>query len=152
MADTDVINDGVQAALELRQELGEDILEEDFSGVNKKKIGSTRRAGLAQNSVEDALFFDNDFGMKGKVYAGGAAADAIDDATLENVRMRKNRRKSVADLVQNANQGFGGLSTAGQALFDNRLIGDADNVSVVTDTDGVDHEAVAQKILLQKYD
>lgn len=64
VADPDVLNDGVRAAMELRQELGADILEDDFStGLNKKKIGAARRGGLAANSLEDALYLDNNFGM-----------------------------------------------------------------------------------------
>lgn len=59
----------------------------------------------------------------------------------------------MADLIENANQNFGGLSPAGAALFDDTVMGDvADTASLPSDADGVDHDGVAVKLLLQKYD
>jgi len=149
--DTEVINEGIQAALELQQDAGKDIYEGDFEiDLNKRKVGAARREGLAANAWEDAMFVDQDFGMDGKAVVGGAAADAIpDETTLENIKRRKT---ATASLIQNANQ-LGGLGEAGQTLFDNNLLQGVDeNVPLPSDADGVNHEDVAKKILLQKYD
>ena len=153
-ADPDVLNDGMRAAMELRQELGSDVLEDEFdTGLNKRKIGAARRGGLASNALEDALHLENNFGLDGRVIPGGATSDVVNDNSLENIRLRKTRRQSVADLIENANQNFGGLSPAGAALFDDTLMGEvSDTESLPSDADGVDHNGVAVKLLLQKYD
>lgn len=96
------------------------------------------------------MFVDQDFGMGGKVVPGGAAADVIpDQTTLEDTKRRKT---ATASLIQNAKQ-LGGLGEAGEALFDNNLLqGLDDDVHLPSDADGVNHEDVAKKILLRKYD
>lgn len=148
---TEVINEGIQAALELQQDAGMDIYEGDFEiDLNKRKVRAARREGLATNAWEDAVFVDQNFGMDGRAVVGGAADGVIpDETTLENIR----RRKSAAvSLIENANQ-LGGLGEAGEALFDNNLLQGVDeNMVLPSDADGVNHDDVARKILLQKYE
>ena len=51
--DTDVINEGIQAALELQQHAGNDIYEGDFdSEINRARVRAARREGLAGNALE----------------------------------------------------------------------------------------------------
>lgn len=149
--DTKVINEGIEAALELQQDNGKDIYDGDFEfDLSKRKVAAARRRGLASNAWENAMFLDQNFGMDGRAVVGGAAGDVIpDETTLENIK----RRKSAAiSLIENANQ-LGGLGEAGEALFDNNLLPTMDeNMSLPSDADGVNHEDVAKKILLQKYD
>lgn len=149
--DTAVINEGIQAALELQQDAGNDVYEGDFdSDLNKHRVAAARREGLAANAWEDAMFIDQDFGMGGRVVPGGAADDAIpSEATLENIMRRKT---ATASLIQNANQ-LGGLGAAGETLFDDNLLqGIHEDAALPSDADGVNHDDVAQKILLQKYE
>lgn len=149
--DTEVINEGIQAALELQQDAGNDIYQGDFDiDLNSSEVAAARREGLAANAWEDAMFVDQDFGMRGKPVVGGAAADVIpDQTTLENIKRRKT---ATASLIQNANQ-LGGLGEAGGALFDDNLLPSLDeNVQLPSAADGVNHNDVAKKILLQKYE
>lgn len=150
--DTEVINDGIKAALELQLDAGKDIYDGDFNlGLNKPKVTAARREGLAANAWEDALVVDQDFGMDGMAVVGGAAAGALpDQTTLENI----NRRKSATEsLIRNADQ-LGGLEGAGVALFDDNLLQgiNENNTALPSDADGVHHEDVAKKILMEKYD
>ncbi|KAL3908503.1 MAG: hypothetical protein SGILL_008456, partial [Bacillariaceae sp.] len=154
-ADPVVLNDGMRAAMELRQELGAEVLEDEFNtGLTKKKIGAARRGGLASNALEDALHLDNNFGMDGLIVPGGVTSSVVPDNNLENIRLRKTQRHSVAELIENATQNFGGLSPAGAALFDDTLMGSdiSETASLPSDADGVDHDGVAVKLMLQKYD
>lgn len=149
--DTQVINEGIEAALELQQNAGKDVYEGDFDAdINASKVAAARREGLASNAWEDAMFLDQDFGMEGKAVVGGAADAAIpDQITLQNIKKRKS---ATASLIYNANQ-LGGLGEAGETLFDNNILPPIDeNVELPSDADGVNHDDVAKKILLQKYD
>lgn len=52
--DTEVINDGIKAALELQQDAGKDIYDGDFDDIdlNSREVGAARREGLAANAWE----------------------------------------------------------------------------------------------------
>lgn len=66
----------------------------------------------------------------------------------------RRRKKAMASVIENASQ-LGGLGKAGEALFDNNLLHAIDgNMPLPSDADTgrVNHEDVAKKILLQKYD
>ena len=90
IVNTEVINEGIEAALELQRDAGKDIYEKDFEiDLNKRKIAASRRKGLAENALEDALFVDQDFGMNGRTVVGGAANDAIPDKKISGDARRQ---------------------------------------------------------------
>lgn len=154
--DIEAINDGIKAAIELREAAGNNIYEADYeTTLSKRKIAAARRSGLAANAMENAFFLDTDFGLNGEIVAGGAAAAALpDEVTLQN--MESEKAASAESLLRNAKQFGGNLETAGAALFDDNLfrVGegsifeDDDDSSLPSDT-AVDHADVANELLMQ---
>lgn len=150
--DTEKLNEGMKAILELKEAAGTDVFEADTDfGFTDARVGAMRRRGLAGNALEDALYLKNDFGLDGKVVAGGAAADVIDDNILENA-VANERRQSTVKFIQEAGN-FGGLANAGAALFDDNLFASnaSGSVSLPSDRE-VLHDVVADQILLEQWE
>ena len=59
-ADLNVINDGIQAALELKNAKAQedDLYKVDDIGISDHRAAVQRRQGLADNAVEDAFYID----------------------------------------------------------------------------------------------
>jgi uncharacterized hydrophobic protein (TIGR00271 family) len=149
-ADINVINDGIAAAIELRNSVA--IHDDLYKGVtadfdiSDQRAAEQRRRGLADNALEDALFMDNKVLAQENIVPGGAInldeaqlQDAADDTALKE------------DLLNNANK-FGCLEDAGRALFDNDLLSSKDELlpdgSFPRTDVGVRHGAVAEEVLL----
>jgi len=145
-----VINEGIQAALELRNSVA--IKDDLYKGTDKLGIGEARaaeqrRRGLANDALEDAFFIDNRALNRETLVPGGVInldevklQDAAEDTTLK------------AELLDGANK-FGTLQDAGKALFDNNMFGSEidmvlDDSAVPTNDIGVRHGAVAEDVLL----
>ena len=148
--DINVINDGIAAAIELRNSVA--IHDDLYKGVtadfdiSDQRAAEQRRRGLADNALEDALFMDNKVLAQENIVPGGAIdldeaqlQDAADDTALKE------------DLLNNANK-FGCLEDAGRALFDNDLLSGKDELlpdaSFPRNDVGVRHGAVAEEVLL----
>jgi hypothetical protein len=144
-ADLNVINDGIQAALELKNAKAEedDLYKVDDIGITDHRAAVQRRQGLADNAVEDAFYIDTK-ALTMNIVPGGATDD-LDEAALQDAA---DDTALKYDLLANANK-FGCLKDAGVALFDNELLPKdevPDNVFVTNDV-GVKHGAVAEDIL-----
>ena len=138
-----VINDGLEACLELQNDQP-DLHKKDFT-LTRSKVAEQRRQGLANNAVEDAFYIDNN-ALKAENIVPGGAID-LDEAKLQD---GAKDTAMAEDLLNKANK-FGCLKDAGKALFDNELLGEStipeDDVFVQTDI-GIHHGNVAGELLL----
>ena len=147
--DLDVLNDGIQAALEMQNFVAEDKKEDLYFGarnfnLTERRAAEQRRRGLADNALEDAFFIDATALGKADVVPGGIInlnevklQDAFDDTRIKD------------ELQNNANK-FGTLEEAGKALFDANLIDTelASTDSFPSNDVGIRHGAVAEEVLL----
>ena len=149
-ADIDVINEGIQAALELQNIVAEkDDLYKGASNydLTGQRAAVERRHGLANNAVEDAFYVDNKGLQTASLVPGGAVG--LDETKLQDASRDNTQRKE--ELMNNANK-FGNLTDAGKALFDNDLLPSdifkQNDGSYVQNDTGVLHRAVAEDVLL----
>lgn len=146
--DLNVINDGIEAALELRDDVAqEDDLYKGAPGfdLTDRQAADARCHGLANNAIEDAFYLDNKALNTENIVPGGAIV--LDEVELQDAA---NDTAMKEDLLNNANK-FGCLQNAGKALFDNEMLDHismtGDDVFVQTDV-GIRHGAVAEDVLL----
>ena len=141
-ADLNVIDDGVQAALELQNAAA---MHNDFYANTKDfdmtdpQVADARRRGLATNAVEDAFYVDGN-ALKSDVVAGGAVN--VNGAELEDAAAADTALKE--ELLKKANK-FGTLEEAGKQLFNDDLLPDDAPVRPAV---GIRHGAVAEDVLL----
>lgn len=146
-ANLTVINDGLEAALELQNDSPD--LYKNGRSLSGRHVADERRHGLATNAVEDAFYLDNNALKSDDIVPGGAID--LDEAKLQEAA---SNTAMAEDILNKANK-FGSLEDAGKALFDNNLLGkssmaDGDNDVFVQTDIGIHHGSVAGELLLHE--
>jgi len=159
-SDVDVINEGMEAVVELKEAAGATVLDADMNFDAPVARMRSRRRGLASNALEDALYLQADFGHDLLAVTGEEAVEAVDGDSPKKAVTGGKRRGSTAAFFQKANN-FGDLANFGVALFDDDIIEtvegglsasrtESHRVSLPSDTD-LFHEDVADQILFEQW-